>query len=109
MYSKLATKNEILKQIKAAVVEVDPSAQVILFGSQARGDAHEESDWDVLVLTGKEVVDVSYKRTLLRRLMEVQLKYGITVSSLIRNKKDWDDLALTWLYQEVKKDGKQIA
>ncbi len=27
-------------------------AQLILFGSQARKDAHEESDWDLLILLG---------------------------------------------------------
>jgi len=47
---------EVLKQIKAAVLEAAERhgvevEKVILFGSRARGDCREESDWDVLVVT----------------------------------------------------------
>ncbi|MCR4826365.1 MAG: nucleotidyltransferase domain-containing protein, partial [Bacteroidales bacterium] len=37
--------------IKANVLEVNPNAEVWLYGSRARGTAREDSDWDVLVLT----------------------------------------------------------
>jgi len=32
---------------------------VILFGSQVRGDAREDSDWDILILLNKEKLDNS--------------------------------------------------
>ena len=32
-------------------------AKVILFGSQARGDAKEDSDWDILILLNKDKVE----------------------------------------------------
>ena len=35
-----------------------PGAKVILFGSRARGDHHQNSDWDILVIT-KEKIDWS--------------------------------------------------
>ena len=37
--------------IKQNVLEVDNTAEVWMYGSRVRGDAHEESDWDVLVLS----------------------------------------------------------
>jgi len=40
--------------IKRNVLEVEPSARVLLYGSRARGDAHEDSDWDILVLSSKD-------------------------------------------------------
>ena len=44
-------KESILKSIQALGAKVLPKdAQLILFGSQARDDAHEESDWDLLIL-----------------------------------------------------------
>ena len=44
----------MLELIKQNVHEVDAAAQVWLYGSRARGEAHDDSDWDVLVLSPKE-------------------------------------------------------
>ncbi|HEY6976714.1 MAG TPA: nucleotidyltransferase domain-containing protein [Chitinophagaceae bacterium] len=41
----------ILRSIKSAILKIVPDASIILFGSRARGDWHEESDWDILILT----------------------------------------------------------
>ena len=45
----------ILEKVKEIVHATDPEAEVILFGSRARGDAMEDSDWDILILTPKAV------------------------------------------------------
>ena len=45
-----AADRALLGRVKAAVLAVEPGAEVILYGSRARGDAHAESDWDLLVL-----------------------------------------------------------
>ena len=47
----------ILQSIKNRSAEIMPmNAKVILFGSQARGDYHEGSDWDILILLEKEKI-----------------------------------------------------
>ena len=49
------SKDSIISAIRnVAVTGIPKGAKVILFGSQARGDAHSNSDWDVLVLLNKE-------------------------------------------------------
>ena len=50
------TDKAMMQRIKQNVLEVDPQAEVWLYGSRARGTANEESDWDVLVLTPQETV-----------------------------------------------------
>ena len=47
-------KEEIIKSIRRVSQSVMPvGAKVILFGSQARNEEHEESDWDILILFNK--------------------------------------------------------
>jgi predicted nucleotidyltransferase len=41
---------DLLQQCKRAIRAVVPDADVILYGSRARGDAAEDSDYDILVL-----------------------------------------------------------
>ena len=51
---------QIVDAITAKAREiVPPNSEVILFGSQARGDAHEGSDWDVLILLDKDRVTMN--------------------------------------------------
>ncbi len=83
----LIESTQILNEIKQAVLEVDSEAEVVLFGSRARGDFHDESDWDVLILVDKEETDFNFKRKIHNRF-------------LWRNKLD-----VSPLYLEVQKDG----
>jgi predicted nucleotidyltransferase len=41
---------EIFEQIRQLKRELIPNERLILFGSQARGDARPDSDWDLLLL-----------------------------------------------------------
>ncbi|WP_461150872.1 nucleotidyltransferase domain-containing protein [Spirosoma pulveris] len=40
------TDEQFLQAVKKQVCEIDPQAEVWLFGSRARGDARPDSDWD---------------------------------------------------------------
>lgn len=45
-------KNSFIpNKVKEIVHRYDKDAELILFGSRARDDWHEESDWDFLVLS----------------------------------------------------------
>jgi len=39
---------DIGKHIGLIIKKVDPDAEVILFGSRAKGEEREDSDWDIL-------------------------------------------------------------
>ncbi|PSQ86631.1 MAG: hypothetical protein BRD42_04420 [Bacteroidetes bacterium QS_3_64_15] len=80
---------DFLRQIKQAVHEVEPGANLWLFGSYARGDARPESDWDVLVLLD-DPVDSDRRNQLRDRFHTLELKEGEAISSRIYNRKEWN-------------------
>ena len=47
-------RTEIIDQIKDIMRRIAPTAQTILFGSEARGDARIDSDIDLLILIDGE-------------------------------------------------------
>lgn len=50
---------DVFSSIRNVAMKLKPeNGKIILFGSQARGDAHENSDWDILVLLDKDKIEV---------------------------------------------------
>ena len=68
----------ILNNISSRVHQVIPDAEVMLYGSRARGDWQEESDWDILILTNLEV-----NRSLKEAVWEVVYPFSIEIASFI--------------------------
>ena len=85
---------------------VDPLAIIILFGSRARGDTSEESDWDFLVLSNTD--DVETPASVMRRAIRIQVEmvHDIAVSLLVKNKMIWEeDYAVTNIYDSIQGEG----
>jgi uncharacterized protein len=95
----------IATKIKTLIQQQDPDAEVILFGSRARGDAEMQSDWDILVLTNKNAEGLHY---ILNKelLFKIEMPYNVVISILVKNRKDWADLySVTPLYDSIQKEG----
>ena len=76
MYSK----TKILQQIKDTLQNVLPTGgRVLLFGSQARGDAREDSDWDILILIDKERINNDDFDNVAYPLVELGWKIGAMI------------------------------
>ncbi|MBC7568488.1 MAG: nucleotidyltransferase domain-containing protein [Spirosoma sp.] len=104
------TDAEFLQAVKRSVHEIDPQAEVWLFGSRARGDAREDSDWDFLILTEKPV-DRPLKYQVRDHLCDVGL-YGNEVrviGSIIHSKHEWERThSVTPLYRNINRDGVRL-
>ena len=82
------SRGPLLRQIKAAIQSIIPDAEVILYGSQARGSATRESDWDMFVLTDAEVTYM-LERTLRQRMDVLSLDADIVISAFVQNRQTW--------------------
>jgi predicted nucleotidyltransferase len=79
---------ELLQKAKAAVMAVEPEAELYLFGSRARGDHNEASDWDFLVLLlGR--IDYERKSRVIDCLFELELQHDTVFNIIIQNKEKW--------------------
>jgi len=101
-------KSPVMDRIKSLVAEVDLSADVILYGSRARGDFHPDSDWDILILVDRDV-DLDYERTFRHKLYDLELETGETFSVFVYAKTDWNSRHwMTPLYQNISREGLRI-
>ena len=103
----LLSKEILFSRVKKKVKAIDPKADIILFGSRARNDAKEDSDWDFLILTTLPVTN-ELRQLILRNIMELELESEQTISVLIRLKNEWDSYKVTPLYKNIAREGIQI-
>ena len=79
----------VLDQCKRAIGAVVSDARIILYGSRARGDAHADSDYDLLILTG-QTPSVRLDEAILDHIYPVELETGAMISFVVQNKTDWN-------------------
>lgn len=72
---------KIVDQIVKAVLEVIKADKIILFGSQARGDARPTSDYDILVI--KDIIDD--ERMTLKKLYRKMLEIDAAVDIILKS------------------------
>lgn len=96
----------LLLRCAEAVRRDYPDAQIVLYGSQARGQATAESDVDMLILLDAEVT--SQERAAIHdRLYEIGLECDMVISALIKSVPQWERplSRATPLYQAIQDEG----
>ena len=99
-------EKNITQMIKAKVLQKDPLADVILFGSHARGQAKIDSDWDILVLTHTPKTNRLTEKEYRDELYDIELEIGEPISTMVFSKKEWNEKHfVTPFYQNIKREG----
>jgi len=80
---------ELLQRCKRAIRQVVPDADVILYGSRARGDADKGSDYDILIIANG-TVNMALKEKILSNVYPLELETGAVLTLFTYNKQEWD-------------------
>ena len=103
---KMSEKETILSSIRALGAKVLPKgARLILFGSQARNDAHEDSDWDLLILLNDKQLNNDTFGAYAYPFVELGWEYGTYFSPKIYTYSEWAKRKGTLFYDNVNREG----
>ena len=100
-------KDNTLNSIKKSLAQNLPKdGEAYLFGSRARGDARQDSDWDILLLinkqghaTDKDYHDYAYP------LVELGLSINEKINPIIYTLSDWQKRSFTPFHHNVMREG----
>ena len=102
----IMNRKEIVEKAKQAIRSVEPDAEIILFGSEARGDARPDSDIDLLVLLSGDKKSVDRELEISGQAMLLEIETGVNISPKIYLKKDWENRPfVTPFYLNVMREG----
>ncbi len=96
--------SDILHQIQSIGKRVLPEdARLYLYGSRARGDYHDGSDWDLLVLLNRPQ-EASDFQNIAYPIMELGFDLGEYFSVQTYSQEEWDSMSFLPYYKNVEQD-----
>lgn len=97
---------QALRRIKSAVTGQFDIDNILLFGSVARGQADEESDIDLLIMT-KEPLNRWERHEITDAVCDINLEYGTNFSTTVVDSHTWahGPMSLLNIYADVERDG----
>jgi predicted nucleotidyltransferase len=95
-------------RIRKSVNALDPKAEILLYGSRARGDARPDSDWDLLILTDYPV-DLTVEEKFRNQLYDLELESGEAISVFVYSKHEWmTQQRVTPFFHNVTEEGVKL-
>ena len=101
-------ENMAVEEFKQKVIKRFGNAEIILFGSKARGDGDDHSDIDILVLLEHEP-NISIEKEIIDIGFEVEIKHDVVLGIITHSKIFWDSRGILMpIHKEIEKDGIQL-
>jgi predicted nucleotidyltransferase len=100
------TDKALLDRSRQAIRRIVPDAGIVLYGSRARGEANEYSDYDILVLVDQPV-SIALKDQILSGIYPLELETGAMLTLVTYNRLQWESLPYKEMpfHKNVERDG----
>ena len=96
----------IARSVEQLLRKTAPSGgRAILFGSRARGDARQDSDWDVLILLNKERITDADMDHISYPIRELGWQIDEIINPIMFTTKEWEAKHCTPFYKNVMREG----
>lgn len=105
-----AQENSVISKIKDTLMVSLPSdGFAVLYGSRARGEAREDSDWDILVVVNKETLSLDDYTRITYPLTMLGWELGETINPVMYTNKEWEESKATPFRENVEHDGIRLS
>lgn len=96
----------IISSIRKLLGKILPkNASAFLFGSQARGDNRQDSDWDILIILDKNgPLEIAEIGKITFPIYEFAANIGIEINPVVYTGSEWSRRSFTPFYKNVTTD-----
>ena len=102
-------KQSVLDAIARRAHEVvPPGSTILLFGSQARGDARPDSDWDILILLDKDRITSQDHDNIAYPIHMLGWDIDEIINPILFTKTYWDNNPYTPFHQNVEEEAIEL-
>lgn len=103
------TQEFVLGRIKEIAKQILPEGgHVWLYGSRARGNATDDSDWDLLITIDKDKITNEDHDKYAYPMTSFGWDMGLVITPILYSKSQWESYSFTPFYKNVEQDKVKI-